>query len=194
MENAPASERPAERAAASVLASMRSATASGLREIELVVEERARRELARVRQTQPDAAARFEQAREDQLQHHRAAVRLQLQHVLAGVRIRRGEMDGQALVERLALRVEDGAKVRDARRQRPRADGRGQRRQVAPRRPHDAHGAASGRGGDRDDRIVQVGERGGGVHRGSIVAAHEKRRERHGPVAASSPIAQGLSP
>jgi len=141
----------------------------GLGQVQLVVEERAGREFARVRDAQAEAAAGLQAACEDQLQQHRAAVGLQFQDVLAGVGIRRGEVDRQALVQRLALRVEDGTVVRHARRQRLRADGGDQRGQVASGCTHDAHRTAAGGRGDGDDRVVEVGE-GSGVHLATIVA------------------------
>jgi hypothetical protein len=69
----------------------------GLREVELVVEEGALRELARLGQAA--ARAGLQAARQQQLQQHRAAVGLQLEHVLAGVGVRRREVQRQALVD-----------------------------------------------------------------------------------------------
>jgi hypothetical protein len=126
----------------------------GLGQVELAVEKGAQRELARLRQAQVARRAEFEAARQQQLQHHRAAVGLQFEHVLAGVGIRRGEEQGQAVVDRRALGVEEGAVVGQARGQGALRDRSRQRRQVAARDAHDADRAAAGRGGDGDDRVV----------------------------------------
>jgi hypothetical protein len=63
----------------------------GLREVQLVVQERATREFARLREPQPEAAAGIEAALQQQLHHDRPAMTLQLEHMLAGVRMRRGK-------------------------------------------------------------------------------------------------------
>ncbi len=83
----------------------------GLREVDLVVQERALGELAGPRQPQARQArpARgtvrlaggLQAAGQQQLQHHGAAVRLQLQHVLSGVAVRRGKIQRQPLVDGL---------------------------------------------------------------------------------------------
>ena len=124
--------------------------ALGLREVELAVEKRALRELARPR----EARAELDAAREQQPQHRRAAVAVQLEHVLAGVGARRREVERDALVERLAV----------ARRETWRASRRAARvarRTIpamiagtpAPGHADDADAAAAGRRGDRRDRV-----------------------------------------
>ncbi len=110
-ENAPASERPAERAAASVLASIRSATASACARSSLSFRKARCVNSPGSATRKPTACAGFEAARQQQLQHHRPAVRLQLQHVFAGVGVRRGKVDRQALVDRAAAASRNGRKV-----------------------------------------------------------------------------------
>jgi hypothetical protein len=68
----------------------------GLREIEPVVEERAARELARLR----EARAELEAPAQQELQHDRAAVTLQLEDVLAGVGMRRRKIERDPVVDR----------------------------------------------------------------------------------------------
>jgi hypothetical protein len=144
----------------------------GLREIELAVDEGALRELAGVGQARVRLRGLqgLQAARQQQLQQHRAAVRLQLEHVLAGVAGRRREVDGQAAVERCAVGAQEGQQRGRARRERAAADGVDQRRQVAPRRAHDAHRAAAGRGGDGDDRVGGAAQQGGGAHVRAILS------------------------
>ena len=170
-ENAPASERAAERAAASVLASIRSATASACARSSLPLRNARVREFARLREPQPgqtrrSAAGRqlcggLETARQQQLQQHRATVGLQLEHVLAGVGVRCREVQRQALVDGRAGRVDERQRGGLPRRQRAAADRDHQRLQIAPGDAHDADGAAPGRGGDGDDRIVQARQHAG---------------------------------
>jgi hypothetical protein len=88
------------RAAASVLASMRSAIASACAR-SILSFRKARCVNSPGSATRRCRGTGLQAARQQQLQHHRAAVRLQLQHVLAGVRVRRGEVDRQALVDGL---------------------------------------------------------------------------------------------
>ena len=104
-ENAPDSDCVADLAAASVDASIRSADRFGLGQVELVVQEGAAREFARLRQAQAGLGPGFEHAREQHAQHDRAAVTLQFQHVLAGVRVRSLEVQGQAFVDDGAVRI-----------------------------------------------------------------------------------------
>ena len=85
-----------------------------LREIELAVEERALRELPGL----GEARAKLEAPREQQSQADRAAVTVQLEHRFAGVRGRRGEVQREPLVERLALRAAECRERRDTGRKR----------------------------------------------------------------------------
>src|SRR5258706_15975168 len=68
--------------------------------------------------------------------------------------MRRREMDGDALIDRDALGVDEGQVSGVARREPSAADRVDDWAQVAARRPHDADGAAPGCRGDGDDRIV----------------------------------------
>ncbi len=79
----------------------------GLRQVDFVVEKRPLGELTRLGDAQAGQHLRagLQAARQQQLQHDRAAVGLQLQHVLAGVGVRRGKVQRQPLVNRLAVAV-----------------------------------------------------------------------------------------
>ena len=57
----------------------------GLRQVDLVVQESAFGEFARLCHAQSDGGTSFDAARQQQLQHHRSAMGLQFQHVFAGV-------------------------------------------------------------------------------------------------------------
>jgi hypothetical protein len=70
-------------------------------------------------------------------------------------------MDGQALVDHLALRVAKGQVGRLARLQLAAANRLDHGRNVFAGDPHDAHGAAAGRGGDRNNGVVVSGQHGG---------------------------------
>ena len=83
----------------------------GLGQIEASVEERALGEFAGSRL----ARAELDHAREQPAQCDRAAVRLQLDDVLAGERMRRREVDQQAVIDRLAVGIEEPAEMRVAR-------------------------------------------------------------------------------
>jgi hypothetical protein len=79
---------------------------------------------------------------------------LQLQHVLAGVGMRRREVDGQPVVDGLALRVPKRQVVRM-----PGFQGLAQQClhktvKAAAGHPHDAHGPPAGSGGDGNDGVV----------------------------------------
>jgi hypothetical protein len=87
--------------------------ALGLREVELAVQERAPRELARP----GDARAERDAAREQRSQRRGAAVPVELDDGLAGVRRRRGERDREPLVDRRALRVAERGERGRARRE-----------------------------------------------------------------------------
>ena len=145
-ENAPASERPAERAAASVLASIRSATASACARSSLSLRKARCVNSPGSARRKPTARAGFEAARQQQLQHHRPAVRLQLQHVFAGVGVRRRKVDREALVDR-ARRRRRGTAGRwhgAAPASRPHSDAAiSARARSRPERPDDADGAAA---------------------------------------------------
>ena len=96
-ENSPCKDRRAERAAASERASIRSATALGLREIQLSIQKRPARELPGLGQPCTELEAALEQA----LQHRRAAMPVQLQHVLAGIGVRGREVEREPFVDGL---------------------------------------------------------------------------------------------
>jgi hypothetical protein len=73
----------------------------GLRQIELALEERAAREFAGVGQPRPGVEARAQ----ERLHHHGTAMAVQLEHRFPGVGIRRGEIQRESLVDRLAARI-----------------------------------------------------------------------------------------
>ena len=150
-ENSPASERLALRAAASVLASIRSAIASAWARSILSLRKARRVNSPGCGQPQADGRAGLQAARQQQLQHHRPAVRLQLQHVLAGVGMRRREVDGQALVDGRAVGGAEGQVGRFARLEGAAADRVDHRLHRARRHAHDTHRAAAGGGGDGGD-------------------------------------------
>ena len=79
----------------------------GLRQIELVVQERALRELSRPRR----ARAELEAALNQQRHHHRPAVPVQLQHVLAGEGTRRREVKRESRIDRRAGAIEESAQL-----------------------------------------------------------------------------------
>ena len=121
----------------------------GLCEIELVVEERPPGELARLGET----GAELEAAPQEHLQDHRAAVALELEDVLGGVRVRRGKVEGDAIVDRRARRIAEAR----ARRmtwfgQQPEQL---RREGLEARAGHADHADARAprRGGDRGDRV-----------------------------------------
>ncbi len=124
----------------------------GLRQVELVVQERPLRELAGLGQPQPERLPGLEHPAQQQLQHHRPAVPLQLEHVLAGVRMGRRKVDRDALVDRAAVAGQERPVGRVPRRQRAPEQRRDDRRQVVPGDPHHADAAAPRRGSDRSDR------------------------------------------
>ncbi len=93
-ENAPDSDCDADLAAASVEASIRSATASACARSSLSLRKARRVNSPGSARRRPMLAARFEHARQQHLQHDRAAVALQFQHVFAGVRMRTLEVAG----------------------------------------------------------------------------------------------------
>ena len=140
----------------------------GLREVELVVEKGAARELAGLREPRAELERAAQQHREDE----RAAVALELEHVLAGVGMRRGEVERDAVVDRRAVRVE-----KDRARRAPR--GRHLADQVAGEAgerpagdPNDADpGAAMGRCDCRD----RVGGRRHARARGRRISSWRRR-------------------
>ena len=127
-----------------------------MRQVELVVQEGALREFARLRQPQADILAGFQAARQQHLHDYRPAVPLQLQHVFAGVRMRRFEIDRQPLVDHAAIGMDEAGIGRMARLQhacRRQAAQRGdQVGDAAPGKADHADAAASGCGGDGGDR------------------------------------------
>ena len=139
----------------------------GLRQVDLVVEEGALGELARLGHAQARRGARFQAARQQQLQHHRPAVGLQFEHVLAGKRVRPREVDRQPLVDGAAVGGEEGQVGRFAGFQITGADPGDDVAHCGARHAHDAHRAAPGRGGDGGNGLVVAGEHGGIVkHKG----------------------------
>ena len=83
----------------------------GLRQIELVVQERALRELA----GQSAPRAELHGARDERLLHDGAAVPLQFEHVLAGIRVRRRKKEGKSRINRFLPGIEKTAEGRHAR-------------------------------------------------------------------------------
>jgi hypothetical protein len=126
----------------------------GLREVELVVEERAPRELAGLGHAQAHPLARLEHARKEQLHHDRTAVALKLQHRLAGIGVGCRKVERDAMVDRLAIGGEERREGCLARSERPRADGRDDLRQVGAGDAHHADAPATRRGGDGGDRVA----------------------------------------
>ena len=92
----------------------------GLREIHLVVQERAQRELAGLGRTRAEREHAFEQ----QAEHDRSAVRVQLQHVLTSKGMRRGKVQRKPAIDARAV---GAAIVREPRvsRRRQRTEKRG---------------------------------------------------------------------
>ena len=164
-ENAPSSERPAERAAASVLASIRSATASACARSSLSLRNARRVNSPGSASRRPNRATGVDAALQNQLQHDRAAVALQFEHVLAGVGMRRRKVQRDAAVERVAGRIEERHVARVTRRQRLAGERLHQRlgrsfAGAAERNPHDADSASAGRSSNGDDGIGIGGEHG----------------------------------
>ncbi len=122
----------------------------GLGEVELVVEERPPCELAGL----GGPRAEFEHALQQQLHHHRPAVALQLEHVLAGERRRAGEVEREALVDRLAGGVAELVQLGRARRGHAAKQCRGDADAVAAGHAHDADAAAARGCGDRGDGVA----------------------------------------
>jgi hypothetical protein len=124
----------------------------GLEEIELVVQKRAQRELAGLGRPRAERVGVCEQ----RVAHDPAAVAVQLDDVLAGVGARRGEIEHEAAVERLAARAPERAELGVAG---ARVDA-GERRADRARRwagdPHDRDRAAAGGGGQGRDRVVTL--------------------------------------
>ncbi len=123
-----------------------------LQQIDLVVQERAQRELAGLGRSGAERVRASEQCVGDDA----AAVPVQLDDVLAGVRARSGEIEDEAAIERLAGRAAKRAELRVAR---PRLDA-GQRdtdrARVRPRQPYDRDRAGAGRRGEGCDRVVTL--------------------------------------
>ena len=125
----------------------------GLRQIQLVIQKGAARELTRLGQAQAVVLARFEHARQQQLQHDGAAMALQFQHVFARVRMRALEVDGDALVDDAAVTFRERQIGGVARFELLRAEqGRHQGSEVFAGGAYHADTAASGSGGDGGDR------------------------------------------
>ena len=118
----------------------------GLREIELVVQERPLGELAGPRR----AGAQRTRACEQPVQHRRPAMRVQFQHVLTRERARRLEIEGEAGVNGGAVRVLEAGKQRRPGRWRLPQHRPGYRVHARAGHPHDADRAsARGRGDGR---------------------------------------------
>ena len=82
----------------------------GLREVELVVQERPLRELSGFGL----ARAERQDTAQQHVEHHRAAMALEFQHVFAGERVRRRKVERDALVDRVAVRPEERPQRCDA--------------------------------------------------------------------------------
>jgi hypothetical protein len=120
-----------------------------LRQIEAAFEKGAARELAGLRQ----AGAGIDAGREQRLHDDRAAVTLQLEHFLAGVRMGRREIEGDAFVDqgtRLIPESSDGRVTSERHRSN---DLLRHARHTWTGDAHDADATASGRCGDRGDRV-----------------------------------------
>jgi hypothetical protein len=129
----------------------------GLREVELVVEERAARELARLGHAQADVLAGLEAARQQHLHHHRSAMALQLQHFLAGVRIRCREVEREAMIDDIATRIDKRQIGGVARLQRAAAYGAHHGADIGAGNAHDADAAAAWCGGNGGDGNLGCG-------------------------------------
>ena len=137
----------------------------GLREVELAVEERAQRELARLGEPRPELDA----AGEQEPQHRRPPVAVQFDDVLAGVGLRRRKVECEPLVDDRPGAVAERRERRHPRREGPAGKRRHELRHPGARHPDDADAAAPRRGGDRGDRV-------GGVHRACRPGSEPRRR------------------
>ena len=124
-----------------------------LRQVQLVVEEGALRELAR----QGAPRAQLHHPGDQRLEDQRAAVAMQLEDVLAGVGVRAGEEERQAGIDRLLRGIEESGE-----------DGAAGRRQLAEQ---DRGDLGCPRTRDADDPDPAPARRGGRRHDG-IRAAH----------------------
>ena len=105
---------------------------------------------------------RFKQPRHKQLQYHRPAMRLQLDHIFASEGMRRREIQQQALVDRLAIFIEEFEVFCLSSRHRicvlcsqNRSE---QRHELMTRHPNNAHRTAPGGGGNCNDGVLVSGE------------------------------------
>ena len=137
----------------------------GLRQIDLVVEERALGELARLGQAQlrQRRLCKLHAARDEQLQNHRPAVRLQLQHVFARVAVRPRKEQRQPAIDGLTCRIGERQIVRLARIQLASEKLLDKPANPLARHPHDPHGSASGSGGNGNDGVGVARKHGGRV-------------------------------
>ncbi|NYH17813.1 hypothetical protein GGD41_005041 [Paraburkholderia bryophila] len=175
-ENAPSSERAGRTRGGFGAGLDQIGDGFGLRQVELVVEESAAREFARLRETQAERAAGLDAALQHELQHDRTAVALQFDHVFAGVRMRRRKVERDAAVEHVAAAVEERHVARVTRCKRLTGERLHQRlsrrfSRAAERDPHDADAASTGRGGNGDNGIGIGGEHGGLAKNGGGRAA-----------------------
>ena len=148
-EKTPESERSAARAASAEPAADQVRDRLRLHEVELVVVVGALGELARPREPR----AELERARDEQVHDDRAAVAVQLEHVLAREGIRRGKVDREPDVDRLAGAIrEHGDRRMSRRRQLPQHAGP-DRARLGAGDADDPDAAAAGRRRARDDRV-----------------------------------------
>ena len=120
-----------------------------LREVQLVVEERALREFPR--QGAPRAELRH--PRHQRLEHQRSAVAVQLEDVLAGVGMRPGEEEREAGIDRLLRGIEEASEAGAARQRQLAEQYGGDLGDPRTRDADDPDPASSGRGGRRHDGI-----------------------------------------
>ena len=100
--------------------------------------------------------------RDQFVQHGGTAVRLQFDHVLAGIAGGRGEVQRDAIVDRLAFAIAEAHVMGLAWNERAVAQGFGDRTRARPRKPHDADAPRAGSGGDGGDGVaVGVGAHSG---------------------------------
>ena len=127
-----------------------------LRQVDPVVQERSLREFAR----SGLPGAEFENAPQQDVEHHRSAVALKLKHVFTGQRVRRGKVERQALVDRVASGVEEIPQRGQARWRQVAQQRRGDRPAGRTRDADDADAAPAWRRGDRGDRVGLVARHG----------------------------------
>src|SRR5208282_3922552 len=141
-----------------------------LRNVDLTVQKRTLAELARPRH----AASEPKGALHQQIHDQRATVSVQLENVLPGERRRRGEVQGETLIQRVALAVQETREPREPRRRQVSEDRACDARHVRPGHPNDSDRPSPGGTGDGDDGVR-------GAHRPSLRdAAHRYTTPRTG--------------